>query len=259
MALEQNSSRRVRLFSFKSIKLTSLLKYTFLLPAIIFVLLFMLYPILYNIIISFQDVTIMNINGVKNFVKFENYREVLSNSTFLIALKNTLIYTSVCIVFQFTIGFLLALFFNQDFPFRNFFRSITLLAWMTPLVISGTLFKWLFDLDYGIINYVLLEIGILNNPINWLGQESTSLLSVIITNIWIGIPFNMILLLAALQSLPQDVYEAARIDGSSKIRSFFSITLPLLRPQILVILVLGIIYTFKVLDRKSTRLNSSHV
>lgn len=246
MSLNQNSSRRM--FSFKRINMTQLFKYTFLLPAILFVLLFMLYPILYNIIISFQDVTITNINGEKNFVKFENYREVLTNPTFLIALKNTLIYTTACIVFQFSIGFLLALFFNQDFPFRNFFRSIMLLAWMTPLVISGTLFKWLFDLDYGLINYLLLELGILNNPINWLGQESTSLLSVIVTNIWIGIPFNMILLLAALQSLPKDVYEAARIDGASKIKSFFSITLPLLRPQILVILVLGIIYTFKVFD-----------
>ncbi|MFC5711779.1 carbohydrate ABC transporter permease [Thalassorhabdus alkalitolerans] len=226
----------------------SLFKYLFLLPALLYVLIFMIYPIAYNIILSFQDVTLMNLGAGGSFIGIENFVQVLQNPLFLTALGNTLIYTVSCIVLQFGIGFLLALFFNQDFPFRNFFRSILLLAWMTPMVITGTLFTWLLDVDYGIINYLLIQLGIIDQSVNWLGQQSTALFAVIVTNVWIGIPFNMILILAALQSLPKDIYEAARIDGASKIRSFFSLTLPLLKPSLLVILVLGIIYTFKVFD-----------
>jgi multiple sugar transport system permease protein len=223
-------------------------KYLFILPAFLFVVIFMLYPIFYNIFISFHDVTIMNLKGDKSFVGFENYRQIFQDESFLLALKNTLIYTVTCIIFQLSLGFLLALFFNQNFPFRNFFRSILLLAWMTPLVITGTLFKWLYDVDYGVINYLLVQIGLINEPINWLGQQSTALLAIIVTNIWIGIPFNMILILSALQALPNDVYEAAKIDGASRLQSFLKITLPLMKPAILVVLVLGIIYTFKVFD-----------
>lgn len=223
-------------------------KYLFIVPAFLFVMIFMVYPIFYNIFISFQDVTIMNLKGDKAFIGVENYRQIFQDERFVLALKNTVIYTVSCIVFQLSIGFLLALFFNQEFPFRNFFRSILLLAWMTPLVITGTLFKWLYDVDYGVINYLLVQMGIIQDPINWLGQQSTALLAIIITNIWIGIPFNMILLLSALQALPNDVYEAAKIDGASRSQAFFKITLPLMKPAILVVLVLGIIYTFKVFD-----------
>ncbi|RKL65789.1 ABC transporter permease [Salipaludibacillus neizhouensis] len=226
----------------------SLYKYLFVLPAFLFVVIFMLYPIVYNIFVSFQDATILNLSSDKSFVGLANYAYILNDPTFKIALKNTLIYTSSSIFFQISIGFLLALFFNQVFPFRNFFRSILLLAWMTPLVITGTLFKWLFDVDYGVINYLFMQLGIISESINWLGQQGTALVAVIFTNIWIGIPFNMILILAALQALPKDVYEAARIDGASKLQIFYKITLPLMKPAILVVLVLGIIYTFKVFD-----------
>ncbi|GAB2553903.1 carbohydrate ABC transporter permease [Gracilibacillus alcaliphilus] len=223
-------------------------RYMFFLPALIFVLIFMIYPIVYNIIVSFQDLTLMNLKTGGQFIGLDNYTNVLGTATFSVALKNTVIYTVSCIFFQIVIGYLLAVFLNQDFPFRNFFRSIMLLAWMTPLVITGSLFTWLFDVDYGVINYILTSLHIISEPVNWLGQQSTALTAIIITNIWIGIPFNMILILAAMQSLPKDVYEAATVDGSNKLQTFWHITLPLLRPQLLVIIVLGIIYTFKVFD-----------
>ncbi|MBS4208657.1 sugar ABC transporter permease [Bacillus sp. FJAT-50079] len=226
----------------------SLPLYLFMVPAIIFVICFMIYPIIYNIVVSFQDLTILNLKEGGPFIGLQNYIEVVQSEKFLIALKNTFIYTVACIFFQVIIGYLLALFFNQDFPFRNFFRSILLLAWMTPLVITGTLFKWLFDVDYGVINYLLMNLHIISEPVNWLGQESTALTSVIITNIWVGIPFNMILILSALQSLPEEVYEAAKIDGANKLQTFTKITMPLMKSTLYVILVLGIIYTFKVFD-----------
>ncbi|WP_240468569.1 sugar ABC transporter permease [Gracilibacillus sp. YIM 98692] len=223
-------------------------KYLFLLPAVLFVLTFMIYPIIYNIIVSFQNLTLMNLQVGAEFIGLDNYSKILQNDKFAISLRNTLIYTFSCIFFQVVIGYLLAVFLNQDFPFRNFFRSIMLLAWMTPLVITGSLFTWLFDVDYGVFNFILTSLNIIQEPINWLGQKNTALLAVIITNIWIGIPFNMILILAAMQSLPKDVYEAATVDGARRIQTFWHITLPLLKPQLLVILVLGIIYTFKVFD-----------
>ncbi len=190
----------------------------------------------------------MNLKSGANFIGWDNYINILQTERFGIALKNTIIYTSACIFFQVVIGYLMAAFLNQEFPFRNFFRSIMLLAWMTPLVITGSLFKWLFDVDYGVFNYLLTTLQIVDEPINWLGQQSTALTAVIITNVWIGIPFNMILILAAMQSLPKDVYEAAKVDGANKFQTFLNVTLPLLRPQLMIILVLGIIYTFKVFD-----------
>lgn len=223
-------------------------QYLFIVPATLFVLLFMLYPIVYNIVVSFQDLTLMNLRTGGEFVGLQNYVEILQTEKFRIALKNTVIYTAACIFFQVVLGYLLAVFLNQDFPFRNFFRSIMLLAWMTPLVITGTLFKWLFDVDYGVINYLLTMLHVIEEPINWLGQQHTALAAVVITNVWVGIPFNMILILAAMQALPNDVYEAAKVDGASKFQTFSKITLPLLKPALLIILVLGIIYTFKVFD-----------
>ncbi|WP_052712227.1 carbohydrate ABC transporter permease [Domibacillus indicus] len=223
-------------------------QYLFIAPAALFVLLFMLYPIAYNIVVSFQDLTLMNLRSGGEFIGLQNYKEMIQTEKFGIALKNTVIYTAACIFFQVIIGYLLAVFLNQDFPFRNFFRSIMLLAWMTPLVITGTLFKWLFDVDHGVINYFLVSLHLIDAPINWLGQQDTALAAVIMTNIWIGIPFNMILILAAMQALPSDVYEAAKVDGASRFQTFWRITLPLLKPALLIILVLGIIYTFKVFD-----------
>ncbi|OQP13037.1 carbohydrate ABC transporter permease, partial [Geobacillus zalihae] len=123
-----------------------------------------------------------------------------------------------------------------------------LIAWMTPIVITATLFKWLFSSDYGIFNYLLMNLGIIDQPIDWLTEKGTALYTTIIANIWIGIPFNMIILLSGLQSLPKELYEAARIDGAGRIRQFVYITLPLMKPTIMILLMLGIIYTFKVFD-----------
>ncbi|WP_374717303.1 carbohydrate ABC transporter permease [Geobacillus thermodenitrificans] len=222
--------------------------YFFVIPSLLFIFAFLIFPILYNIIISFQDVTIMNLHGEKNFVGLENYSKVIDSSEFSSSLYNSFKFTLICILFQFIIGFALALFFNINFPGRNIMRSLLLIAWMTPIVITATLFKWLFSSDYGIFNYLLMNLGIIDQPIDWLTEKGTALYTTIIANIWIGIPFNMIILLSGLQSLPKELYEAARIDGAGRIRQFVYITLPLMKPTIMILLMLGIIYTFKVFD-----------
>ncbi|HWO96544.1 MAG TPA: sugar ABC transporter permease [Bacillus sp. (in: firmicutes)] len=222
--------------------------YLFVIPSLVFIGLFMIFPIAYNLIISFQNVTIMNLAGEREFVGWLNYITIFKDAAFSVSLKNSVLFTSFCIIFQFVIGFAFALFFNQKFPGRNLVRSLLLLAWMFPIVITATLFKWMLSNDYGIVNYVLLTLGVIDQPIHWLTESSTSLLGTIIGNVWVGIPFNMIILLSALQSLPEDLYEAARIDGASRFQQFYHITIPLLKPTILILLMLGIVYTFKVFD-----------
>jgi len=222
--------------------------YFFILPGLLFMIFFLVFPIFYNFLLSFQNVTLLNLNGEHAFVGFANYVTIVSDGTFAVSFQNSVIFTFLCIVFQFCIGFALALYFNRKFPGRDFMRSILLLAWMLPTVITATLFKWMMAGDYGVVNYFLQSLGILDKPIYWLTEAKTALYGTIIANIWIGVPFNMVILLAGLQSLPEHLYEAAKIDGAGRFRQFVNITLPLLRPTILILLMLGIIYTFKVFD-----------
>jgi multiple sugar transport system permease protein len=229
-------------------KWRSLSNYAFILPGLLFMVTFMVFPILYNIVLSFQNVTLLNLRGEHEFVGWQNYITMFQDSLFTVSFSNSAIFTSASILFQFTIGFALALFFNRKFPGRDFMRSIMLLGWMMPIIITATLFKWMFAGDFGVINHLLQVIGIIDKPIFWLTEHNYSLAGTILANIWIGIPFNMVILLSGLQSLPDHLYEAAKIDGASRFRQFTNITLPLMKPTIMVLLMLGIIYTFKVFD-----------
>lgn len=223
--------------------------YTFLIPSGLFMLIFMIYPILFNIVLSFKEVNVSNlIEGNQSFAGFDNYIAVFSNDLFSKALLNTILFTVGTLVFSTFIGFVLALFFNQRFPGHRWMRAILLVAWMTPVIIGGTIFKWMLSSDYGIINHLLINIGVISEPIGWLTNPHTALFSIIVTNIWISIPFSMTILLSGLQGLPLDVYEAAKIDGASRLQKLFYITVPLMKPTVLVLLMLGVIYTFKVFD-----------
>lgn len=223
--------------------------YTFLLPAALFLTAFLVYPITYNIYLSFRDVNIGNlIHGEQPFVGLENYVTVLNDPLFSTALKNSIIFTAATIIFSTAIGFAFALFFNRSFPGNRWMRSILLIAWMTPIIIVGTIFQWMLSGDNGIINALLMKVGILSEPVYWLTEKETALGSIIATNIWISIPFSMVILLSGLQGLPGSVYEASKIDGANRFQQFVYITLPLMRPTVLILLMLGVIFTFKVFD-----------
>ncbi len=223
--------------------------YTFLLPSALFLLAFLVYPILYNILLSFKDINIGNlIQGEQPFVGIENYITVLKDPLFGKALVNSLIFTVATIIFSTSIGFALALLFNKSFPGHKWMRSILLIAWMTPIIIIGTVFSWMLSGENGIINEFLLQSGFISQPVYWLTNPNSALISIIIANIWISIPFSMVILLSGLQGLPSGIYEAAKIDGANKIKQFYYITLPLMKPTILVLLMLGVIFTFKVFD-----------
>ncbi|MEW9668112.1 carbohydrate ABC transporter permease [Ammoniphilus sp. 3BR4] len=236
-------------YKMNKIKISQLTNYLFILPGLIFLMGFMVFPIVYNILLSFKNVTLMNLNGIQEYIGWTNYQTVLKDPLFSSSFKNSILYTGLSILGQFVIGFAFALFFNLKFPGRDTMRSIILLAWMMPVVIVGTLFQWMFaGDDTGIINYILQALGIIDEPHLWLSDTRTALATTMIANIWVGVPFNMLILLSGLQSIPLELYEAAKIDGAGRIRQFFHITLPMIRPTILILLILGIIYTFKAFD-----------
>ncbi|WP_313562340.1 carbohydrate ABC transporter permease, partial [Ruminiclostridium cellobioparum] len=223
--------------------------YFFVLPALLFMLAFIGYPIINNIILGFQNVDVMTFNNeVKEFVGIQNYIELFRDDILRAAIPNTLIFTVGSIIFQFVVGFALALFFNQNFTFSKPVRGLLMVAWMIPVTVTALMFKFMFGANGGIINEFLMNLHIISKPVEWLVYSGTAMWAIIIANIWIGIPFNMILITTGLSTIPGDIYESANIDGASRFEKFFFITLPMLKESIQAVLVLGFIYTFKVFD-----------
>jgi multiple sugar transport system permease protein len=221
----------------------------FLLPAVVYVAVFYVYPILLNVTMSFQRYTARSfVTGEAPYVGFDNFDRLFSNPDFEVALQNTLVFTLGSLIFQFIIGLALAVFFNQKFPLSGLLRSLFLLPWLAPILVSGAIWVRLYDLDYGVINYILRSLGLIERPLAWLIDPDLAPISVLIANIWIGIPFNMVILYGGLQDIPLTLYEAAMIDGANAWQKFRYVSWPLLRPVSTVVLLLGLIYTLKVFD-----------
>jgi multiple sugar transport system permease protein len=239
------SVSRLKSFSFNK-KLTP---FFYILPSGLFLLAVLGFPILYSIYMSFQNYTLETlISRQTQFIGLENYSNVLKDPAFTVALKHSLVFTVACIFFQFTIGLGLAILFSKAFPISNIMRGLLLSGWQIPSVVTGTLFLFLFNLDYGLVNFVLTSLHIISEPIGWIVQANSALPAVIIANIWLGIPFNVILLSAGVAGLPEDVYEAATVDGANGVQKLIYMTIPLLKPTILAVLMLGFIYTLRVFD-----------
>ena len=221
----------------------------FVLPALIYMLVFVGYPIISNFVLSAQDVTVRTLTSPdKPFVGFGNYIQLFKDPVFLRAILNTLVFTVTCLVFQFLIGFALAVFFNKKFSFAKPIRGLLMMPWMIPITITALIFRFIFSTDVGVLNYALKCAHIISENIDWLTEGTTAMIALIVANVWIGIPFNMILISTGLTTIPKELYESAAVDGATKRQSFFHITLPLLRPTIEAVLILGFIYTFKVFD-----------
>jgi multiple sugar transport system permease protein len=232
--------------SFFREKLTA---YFYILPSGLFLLIVLGFPIIYSIFMSFQKYTLETlVSRQTEFIWFKNYSDVLNDPAFMNALQHSLVFTIASIFFQFTFGLGLAILFNKVFPLSNMLRGLLLSGWQIPSVVTGTLFLFLFNLDYGLINFVLTSLRVISEPIGWIVKSDTALPAVIIANIWLGIPFNLILLSAGVSGLPEDVYEAATVDGANGLQKLIYITIPLLKSTILAVLMLGFIYTLRVFD-----------
>ncbi len=220
--------------------------YAFILPAFCYMILVLGYPLIYNVLLSFKNVNVKNLTkGGSVFVGLQNYIELFQSDTFLLVIKNTFVFTIACLIFQFTIGFAFAIFLYQKFMLSGPIRGMVLVSYIMPMAVTGLRGKNIFS-SLGLINDLLSKIGI-RGP-EWLVNTSTALIAVIIMNCWVGIPFNMLLLISGLTSISGEVYESASIDGANWGQRFVFITLPMMKGSMLAVLMLGFIYTFRAFD-----------
>ena len=217
------------------------LGFWFMLPAMAFLILFLAYPLGLGIWISFTDAKIGRA-GV--FIGLENYEWLWGDSIFWLSVFNTLLYTIVASTIKFAIGLYLALLLNENIPFKAILRSLVLIPFIVPTVLSALAFWWIFDAQFSIISWSLRQMGLITQNINFLGDVNWARGCVIFANIWRGVPFVAITLLAGLQTVSPSLYEAATIDGASPWQRFRFITYPLLTPIIAVVMTFSVLFTF---------------
>ena len=219
----------------------NVLGFVFLLPAALILLFFLTYPLGLGVWLGFTDT---RIGRAGRFIGIDNYTSLLNDSVFRLSVFNTILYTTVASALKFVLGLWLALILNQHLPFKAFFRAIVLLPWVVPTVLSGIAFWWIFDAQFSIISWALREMGLISGNINFLGDPTNARASVIAANVWRGIPFVAISLLAGLQTIPPSLHEAATLDGATPWQRFWHITLPMLSPIIAVVMTFSVLFTF---------------
>ena len=213
----------------------------FMAPATVLLVLFLTYPLGLGVWLGFTDTKIGR-EGM--FVGLENYEFLWYDAVTRLALFNTLFYTFVASVLKFFLGLWLAILLNERLPFKTFFRSVILLPYIVPTALSAIAFWWLYDAQFSIISWVLVKAGWIDNYIDFLGDPWNARFSVLAANVWRGVPFVAITLLAGLQTISPSLYEAAAIDGATAWQRFRHITLPLLTPMIAVVMTFSVLFTF---------------
>lgn len=181
-----------------------------------------------------------------HFIGLDNYRKVFKSRDFWKVFRQTLVWTFTNVFFHFVLGLGLALILNQHLKAKGLWRALLLIPWAVPSYITAFSWRWLFNGDYGLFNAILTSLHI--DKISWLSDSFWSMFAVCVTNIWLGVPFMMITLLGGLQGIPEELYEAAQLDGASKWRQFWSVTLPMLKPVAMVTVLLGIVWTFNMFN-----------
>ena len=220
--------------------------YTFIAAAFAFAVALLIYPVVYTVLLSFRAATMDTfVAGTMRLAGLDNYAAALRDSVFWLTVRNTLLFVVLSIVFQFGLGLLIALYFMARFPLKRVLLSLLLVPWLLPSIATANVFRFFFE-QGGLANATLRWIGL--PTVYWLSDARMALVATIVTNIWVGVPFNFVLLYGGLRAIPHDVYEAAAIDGATPARQFVHITVPLLKPVALTVLMLGTIYTFKVFD-----------
>ncbi len=213
----------------------------FMLPAALLLLAFLTYPLILGIWLGFTDTKIGR-SGV--WIGLENYKYLLGDSVTQLALFNTLFYTFVASVLKFVLGLWLAILLNEKIPFKTFFRTVILLPYIVPTALSAIAFWWIYDAQFSVVSWVLVKAGLIDHYIDFLGNPWNARLSTIAANVWRGVPFVAITLLAGLQTISPSLYEAAAIDGATGWQRFRFITLPLLTPIIAVVMTFSVLFTF---------------
>lgn len=218
-----------------------------ILPSLAILVLVIFYPLVQSLLLSFSNANMLNIEGAL-FVGLDNFKKIIQDSVFWVALKNTVIFVGCSVAGGLIIGMALALILNENIPFRNFFRGIALIPWVVPGVVVALLVLYMFNSQAGIVNWVLVQLGLADQFIDWFGSTEYALWAEIIANIWNQTPFYMLMILAGLQTVPQHQHEAAMIDGASSVQRFFYVTLPNIRGVLMIVTSLMVIWNFNNFD-----------
>jgi len=205
-----------------------------ILPALAFICFFIFYPLIQGGVMAFQNYSLFNLKDIR-FNGLENFRTIINNKnvSFGLILLNTLKWTLLSLIFQFLLGFLLAMMLRKPFRGRSVYCGFVFYPWALCGFAIGLIWSWLFNGQFGVINDLLMKVGIIKQNIGWLSNPKIAMYSVVISNVWYGIPYFGIMLLAALQSVPNDLYEAAKLDGCNGIQQLFNITIPYIKPTII--------------------------
>jgi len=225
--------------------------YFFLAPTLIALLLFSVYPFITGILFAFQDITWFG--GSANWVGLENFDRILEGSTgsaqfFQQALRQTVVWTVGVVGGQLILGYVTALLLNQRVPGRWIFRTLILLPWAMPSVVVALTWQWLYDPFFGLINHYLNELGLIRGPKVWVGQPNSSIGPIMLVGIWRGLPFMALMLLSGLQAIPEELYDAAKVDGANLLQRFRFITLPLMRTVTVVVVMLTTMWWWNSFD-----------
>ena len=212
-----------------------------MLPASVLLLLFLTYPLGLGTWLGFTDA---KIGRAGEWIGLENFSFLVTDSVTQLALFNTLFYTIVASILKFMLGLWLAILLNKNLPFKTFFRAVVLLPWIVPTALSAIAFWWIYDSQFSVLSWVLMKLGIIDVYIDFLGDPWNARFSTIFANVWRGIPFVAISLLAGLQTISPSYYEASAIDGATPWQQFRHVTLPLLTPIIAVVMTFSVLFTF---------------
>nr|WP_238858136.1 sugar ABC transporter permease [Faunimonas pinastri] len=214
---------------------------------LIVLLLVAAWPLLRTVFFSFTDANLSDMSGWQ-FVGLDNYISLVEDPVWWRSVVNTLIFAVISVAIETALGLIIALTLDAHIPGRGLVRAAVLIPWAIPTVVSARMWAWMLNDLYGVINAALLSLGLISKPYAWLADPFLSMVSVIAVDVWKATPFMSLLLLAALQVLPREIYEAARVDGVSPVKVFFRVTLPLIRPALLVAVIFRILDALRVFD-----------
>jgi multiple sugar transport system permease protein len=219
-----------------------------ILPAALLMGAVILYPLLLNLIMSFQKILMMRPYLGTPFVGFENYRNIFKDTTFWRSTLNSFRWTFSTVALQALLGLVTAALLNQPIKRRGIFRGIMLIPWITPGVVAALTWRWMYDGQFGIINHILVSLSILEKPVVWLGNFKTAMPAIIAEHAWKNFPFVAVMLLASMQTISEDLYEAAEIDGANAWQKFIHITMAEIRPTFTLTILLSTIWAFNSFD-----------
>jgi multiple sugar transport system permease protein len=218
-----------------------------LLPAVAILALVIFYPLVQALLLSLKDASLLNAT-VAPFTGLDNFKQLLGDEVFWTAVKNTFVLTTVSIIGSLVLGMSLALVLNENLPFRNFFRGIALIPWVVPGVVVALLTLYMFNSQVGVIDYVLVQLGVTERFVDWFGSTRNALWAIILANIWNQTPFYMLMILAGLQTVPEDEYDASKVDGANVLQRLRYVTLPNIRGVLAIVIALQVIWNFNNFD-----------